>query len=1013
MEFGLLGPMEVRQDGEEVRVSAPKLRVVLATLLLRANREVSLRELTDAVWGTDVPAQPVAALRVFVMRLRQLFHVPDLIRTMPDGYRLEIDDAALDLYRFGDLVSRGTALAGDGALERAETLLDEALALWRAEPLADVPSEALHLEAARLQELRLRAEHLRFEVKLRMGLHHDVIGRLRELTAANPLREDLWAQLMLALYRANRQAEAVSAYQTISAGLADELDVTPGRALRELYQSILVADPALTPPGAQPAEGAADGLPRTGSQLPPAIGNFVGRGAEIEQIAGLLDTGGRVAVPVVTVSGPPGVGKTALAVRVAHQMRASFPDGRLYVELHTHSVIRRPSTSAVLARLLRALGHDADEIPVDEDEQVAAYRTALRGKRVLVTVDNAASASQVRPLIPSEPGCAMLITSRNELTALTARDGARRVRLDMLSSSESIALLTAILGKEITGQQEAATERLADLCGHLPLALRIAAGNLAGSHRPDIGAYILRFLADRRVRALAMDDDDHIAVDRAFDLSYLSLPAEARAMFRLLALFPGPDVAAEAMAVLADGTPQEAAKALEQLAAASLVQRLPGDRYQMHDLLSEYAADRVRAEYGEEYCATARARLFDWYLDAVKDAVTALYPEFTTAIRSTTEPSDAPATPRLSRSQALHWLDAERGNLVAIIEHCAEHGPRPMAWRLTEALAWHLGIGGHHTEYIVAARAGLHAARVAGDPAAETAMVGCLVWEHRKLGDLDTALAYVAEALTDGDPAAPGRPLLMVWHGSVRLERGELDQARECFGEVAELAAADALPPFLLGAVPLGLGAAEMLAGNYERALPLLEEALAAATRAQPTVQRVECLMVVGRCRLLMGQWEHAAEVLWTAADEAAELQTRYHQAECLAYLAVALTEMGEPAEASEAAHEALARSQGLRTRCIAISVWNGLGTVHRRRGELGKSVEAHERALAAATQTSTHPYGAAESHLELARTHFTAGRLNEAHEEARVALSMAGEFGFGHIQRLARHLLAKVGLAS
>ncbi|WP_165975399.1 AfsR/SARP family transcriptional regulator [Actinomadura rubrisoli] len=1012
MEFGLLGPLEVRQDGEAVQVGAPKLRVVLATLLLRANREVTLHELADAVWGADVPAQPVAALRVFVMRLRRLFRAPGILQTTPGGYRLEIDDEALDLYRFGDLVARGTELAAGGELERAETLLDEAMALWRAEPLADVPSETLHLEAARLQETRLRAEHRRFEVKLRMGLHHDAIGPLRELTAENPLREDLWAQLILALYRANRQAEAVAAYQAISAGLASELDVVPGRPLRELYQSILIADPDLAPPGAQPVEAAAAEPPRTGSQLPPAIGNFVGRGAEIERIAGLLRTGGRVAVPVVTVSGPPGVGKTALAVRVAHQLRAEFPDGQVYVDLHTHSAARRPSTPTVLARMLRTLGHDTDDIPVDEDEQVAAYRTALRGKRVLVTVDNAASAGQVRPLIPSEPGCAMLVTSRNELTELTARDGARRVRLDMLSSDESITLLTAILGTEAAGQQRAAVERLADLCGHLPLALRIAASNLAGSHRPDIGAYIQRFLADRRVRALTMDDDDHIAVDRAFDLSYVSLPPEARAVFRLLALFPGPDVAAEAMAVLADGTPQEATKALEQLAAASLLQRLPGDRYQMHDLLSEYAAERAQAEYGAEYCAEARARLFDWYLSAVNDAITVLYPEFVAAVRRAAKPADAALAP-LDRPQALHWLDAERANLVAMVEHCAEHGPLPMAWKLTEAMVWHLGISGHHTEYLAAARAGLHAARSAGDQGAETTMVGCLVWEHRRLGDLDTALDYVTGALADVDPASPGRPVLVVWHGSVRIERGELDRARECFGQLAELAAADALPPFLACAAPLGLGAAEMLAGRLEQALPLLEEAVAAAAQTQPTVQWVECLMVVGRCRLLMGQWERAAEVLRAAADEATKLGTRYHQSECLAYLAVALTEMGDVAEAAEASEEAFTQSQGLRNRCITISVWNALAAVHRSRGEFGEAVKAHEAALAAATQTTLHPYGMTESRLELARTHFGAGRFNETHEEARLALATAREFGFGLLQARAWHLLAKTGMAS
>ncbi|WP_165495146.1 AfsR/SARP family transcriptional regulator [Actinomadura roseirufa] len=1033
MEFGLLGPLEVRRDGAPVPVSAPKLRVVLATLLLRANRDVSLGELAENVWGPDGPARPTASLRVFLMRLRQLCEAPELIRTTPDGYRLEIDDEALDLLRFGNLVERGRALAAGGDLGRAESALDEAMRLWRAEPLADVPSEALHAEAARLQELRLRAEHERFEVKLRAGLHHGAIGRLRELAAENPLREDLWGQLMLALYRAGRQAEAVAAYQAVSGNLARELGVVPGPALRELHGSILVADPELATPGppreaatvtgGEPAEPAPAEPVRAGSQLPPAIGNFVGRGPELDRAVRLLRGGGQVSVPVVTVSGPPGVGKTAFAVRAAHRLSEAFPDGRFFVDLHAYSAVRGPSTPAVLARLLRALGHAAEHIPVDEDELVAAYRTALRGKRVLITLDNAASAGQVRPLIPGEPGCALLVTARDELTALAARDGARRIRLDTLSERESAGLLTAILGERVTTPQRAAAAQLAELCGRLPLALRIAASNLAGSHRPDIGGYIRRFLEDGRVRALALDGDEHIAVARAFDLSYVSLPPEARAMFRLFALFPGPDVTPETMAVLAGGTRREAGRALERLAAASLVQRLPGNRYQMHDLVSEYAADRVRAEDGEQDAAAARDRLFGWQLRAVGDAVGVLYPEFATAPPEPGDPSGdvsgeasgeavPPFVPR-DRTEALRWLDAERPGLVAVIEHCAEHGPRPVAWRLAEAMAWYLGIRGHHTEYLTAANAGLRAARDAGDPVAETAMVGSLVWEHRNLGDLATALRYVTDALDHGGAASPGLPPLTVWHGSVRLEMGDLEGARTCFAGLAGPAVGPEPPPFLAVAAPLGLGAVELLAGRGERALTLLEEALDAATRAETTVQRVECLMVVGRCHTLLGRYERAAELLRAAVEQASTLGSRYHQADCLAYLATALNEGGDLAGAAEAAREALARSEGLRNRCITVNVWNALGGVRRNQGRAEDAIEAHEHAVAASKQGTVHPYNLSMSLIGLARAHLAAGRAPESYEHAQAAVAIAREHGFGGLEARAVRLLASLEPAS
>ncbi|WP_165975398.1 AfsR/SARP family transcriptional regulator [Actinomadura rubrisoli] len=588
----MLGSLVVHRGEQAVLVGAAKQRSLLAALLLRAGRSVSVDELAECVWADNAPRRMVSTLRVYLMRLRQLLGEPELIETTSTGYVLRVRDQDLDLGRFEDLAGRGMAASAAGELDEAVALFDRALDEWRGPALADVHSEALHrVEVPRLQERKLDIEAARIDAVLRKGGHRGLIGPLSRLTEQHPLREQFWAQLMLALYRSGSRAEAVDAYHTLRDLLAERLGIDPGPEVEGLHSAMLSRDPALdrAPVAQEP----------TPSQVAPVVADFMGRDAEAEVICGLLDAGVTSAtVPVVTVCGPPGVGKTSLATFVARQCHERFPDGQLFADLRGYSAGVPRSTSSVLTGFLRALGVPPEQVPAEQDEQAAVYRTLLDGKRVLVVLDNVAHAEQVRPLLPGTPGCAVLVTSRQELRGLIVTNDARLVPLGVLAPGAAVALLARILGEDVFAAQSDAVKRLAELCGHLPLALRIAAANLVGRPQLDVAAYVREFRSGDLLAALSAEGDE-AATRAAFDLSYAKLPPPVQATFQLVGHIPGPDFTPEAVAVLADMPVVQAARHLERLATTNLVQRKPGGRYHLHDLLRDYALLR-RAEQARD-----------------------------------------------------------------------------------------------------------------------------------------------------------------------------------------------------------------------------------------------------------------------------------------------------------------------------------------------------------------------------------------------------------------------------
>ncbi|GAA0228838.1 hypothetical protein GCM10010492_29050 [Saccharothrix mutabilis subsp. mutabilis] len=545
MKFGVLGPLTVRTaDGTPVPIRGKRLRTLLSVLLVHAGRPVPSHQLVDALWEGEPPKSYLSNLHTYVSRLRD--RLPDLRIDHTDGlYTARVDPADLDLLVFRGRVDAARLAVRRGEHALAADLYRGALELFRDRPLLDLDAPALEPEISHLESTRLLLVEDRFEAELNAGRHVEVVAELEALVAERPTRERLCRQLMLALCAAGRQADALAAYRTTRDRLVEAVGVEPGPALRRLHREILRGDvPEPTPAEATPPESAAFPI----CQLPPDTADFSGRRAEVARLVAELSAPDGP-VPVVVLTGQPGAGKTALAVRVAHLLRARFPDGQLFLDLKGAADTPR-DPGDLLAGLLRALQVD---VPEDVAERAAALRAALADRRVLVVLDDAAHAGQVRALLPGTAGCAVLVTARKRMDDLA---GATPVPVGPFTPEDARELLAAVAGPErVTAERDAADE-VARLCGHLPLAVRIAATRLAARAHLGIGAFAER-LADERGRL------DELGVDGRGVRSELArahrrlCPQARRAAERLAALGPRDVREREFVAVVADAAVEE------------------------------------------------------------------------------------------------------------------------------------------------------------------------------------------------------------------------------------------------------------------------------------------------------------------------------------------------------------------------------------------------------------------------------------------------------------------------
>ncbi|MCQ4214661.1 AfsR/SARP family transcriptional regulator, partial [Streptomyces longispororuber] len=469
LRFSVLGPVRAWRGGEPLATGSPQQRALLAALLLREGRTATAGELIDALWGEESPQQALAALRTYASRLRKVLD-PGVLVSESGGYAIRsLSPDALDLTAAESLWSDAEKARQTGDLCQARGLLNKALGLWDGEPLANVPGPYAETQRIRLEEWRLQLQETRLDMDLEQGCHAEAVSELTALTAAHPLRERLRELLMLALYRSGRQAEALAVYADTRRLLADELGVDPRPGLSELQQRILQADPALAEPSSPATEPSTN--PIKPAQLPATVPDFTGRASFVRELSDVLsaassEAGTGSVMAVSAVAGIGGVGKTTLAVHVAHAARSSFPDGQLYVDLQGAGA-RAAEPETVLGSFLRALGTADSAIPDSLEERAALYRSTLDGRRILVLLDNARDAAQVRPLLPGTEGCAALITGRVRMVDLA---GAHLVDLDVMSPDEALLLFTRIVGEERVASERKAALDVVAACGFLPLA---------------------------------------------------------------------------------------------------------------------------------------------------------------------------------------------------------------------------------------------------------------------------------------------------------------------------------------------------------------------------------------------------------------------------------------------------------------------------------------------------------------------------------------------------------------
>ncbi|NKE57042.1 SARP family transcriptional regulator [Lentzea sp. PSKA42] len=701
-EFRLLGAVGVWSDGMPVDLGHGRRRCVLAALLVDANQVVSAEGLMERAWGENAPRQGKDTLYAYVSRLRNVFRRIEgaAITRKSGGYVLTVDPAAVDLHEFHRLLAEGRAADGTAKL----ALLDQALALWQGEAFAELDTPWLDNVRQELAKERFAAELDRIDLQLGLGRHGELLTELAAATRRHPLDERLTGQFMLALYRSGRQAEALSAYQRLRDRLSDELGVDPWPELQRLHTSILRQDPGLAPPAVRAVKKPMPA--HLTAQLPPPVPHFSGRHDALRELDTLLG----LAAPVVisAVAGTGGVGKTALAVQWAHQHADDFPDGQLYVNLRGYDVAEPMTPNAALEGFLRTLGFDPAAIPSTVDERSALFRSALAGRRMLVLLDNARSADQVRPLLPGRHGCVALVTSRDDLAGLVARDGAHRLRLERLSEREAVELLRQVLGANRVAAEPAAALDLARRCALLPLALRVAAERAV--RRDDVPlAELVTELED-----LDVPGDPASAVRVVFSWSYLALPGPAGRLFRLLGLHPGPDFDTAAAAWLAGTDVATARRLLDVLRSAHLVEQTTPDRFQLHDLLRMYARELAERHDDAAERAGAVRRMAIGYLHTAYRAADQVNPAMLHLPRPEFS-SDDPA-------DGLGWLETERRNLVAVIRHTATTEDRRLAWRLADALRGFFWLRKYHDDWLAALSDGLRAARFGGDLMAQAAM---------------------------------------------------------------------------------------------------------------------------------------------------------------------------------------------------------------------------------------------------------------------------------------------------
>jgi DNA-binding SARP family transcriptional activator len=902
--------MVTGENGDERVLAAVRQRVLLAALLLRANQPVPSDELADAVWDGAPPPGYATTLRSYVMRLRQALGreiAPRLVTRQP-GYLIQVDESELDVLSFETLYHRSGLALRAGMWAGVSDTATRALALWRGTPLVDVPSEVLHAGwLPRLEQLRVQVDEWRIEAELQLGHHRQLVPTLRDLAARYPLRENVHAALMRALAGSGQRAQALQVYQRARRVLVDELGIEPGTELRTLQQRILGGDDG----GARAAPAAM--APRTSAaprQLPAAVRHFAGRGVELGALFALLDESGPdpSTVAISVISGSAGIGKTTLSVYWAHQVADRFPDGQLYVNLHGFDPAGTPTSPRKAIRdFLDALDVSPQRIPTTLDAQIALYRSLLAGKRMLVMLDNARDAEQVRPLLPGTPGCLVIVTSRNKLSSLVAVEAAHSVNLDLLTADEAKDLLAQRLGRHRTAAEPDATDMIISYCARLPLALAIAAAR-AATHPQSPLAAIAADLADARTSLNALSAGDAAADVRAvFSWSYRTLTPAAARLFRLLGLHPGPDLTAAAAARLAAVPLAQVRPVLAELTGANLLVEQPLGRYAMHDLLRAYATELAQCTDTDEQRHAAVHRLLDHYLHSGYSAARILDPH-RDPITLTPPRAGVDAERPADREQAMTWFTAERAVMLAGVDRAVAAGFDTHAWQLAWALATFLDWRGYWHDNVATQYVGTLAADRVADHVAQSCAHRLLGSAYTKLGRLDDAAVQLQRArelsIAASDPIGQAHAYHHLAYAAER--RGRFPDALHHAQQALDLYRAACHrrgQAYTLNTV----GWYHALLGDHQQAVTSCRQALTLHQELGNTVGQADTWDSLGFAHHHLGHPDEAIDCYLHSIDLFRQLGGRLGEAGTLANLGDAYHSAGHPDAAREAWHRAFA----------------------------------------------------------------------------------------------------------
>ena len=901
LQIDVLGPLQVRRHGLPVEVRAPKLRSLLGLLALHPGEVVPRDVIVDLLWGVRPPKTCLNLVHGYVGRLRELLelrHPPSAgtIVTSAGGYGLHLPADQLDLSQFDALTVAAAAARDRDDLAGAVALWEEALSCWRAAVLADADSRLRqHPAAVSVNQRRLTATLELAEVATMLGCGDRAIEPLRVLTPDEPLHERLHARLMICLANCGQQAAALRLYADVRNRLAEELGIGPGSELANAHLAILRGQAAVADQPAGRDSGAAP--------LPPDVG-LVGRERELAILDRIV--GDRVAATTMVITGVGGSGKTALAVHWAHRAADRFPDGCRYVDLHGYSPRSPMSLDTAVDLLLWSLGAPAPPGPADLDRRLALYRSELGRQRILIILDNVPGAADIRPLIATSPRSAVLVVSRDRLESLVVRDAADRIELGMLSVDEAVDMLRRIGGLPAAPATDRQLTRVAQLCGRLPLAIRVVGCRLAANPHDVAGLADRLDRSDDRLAALEIDQVD-AGVRAAFDLSYRTLGEDAARLFRLLGAHDGPSIdESAAMALIGPDSTDTVGRLLAELASANLVTKTRPASYVLHDLVRTYARQQCDRLDPPERREAAIRRLVDWYLDRTYTAYRLLSP------RASARPPEMihPPVDRLEladRHEAAAWFQAERANVATLVRTCLANGWSRSAWQLAYSMFAFNQSHRRWSDWIPLCDEVLEAVQATGDALGECRMLNVLAVAHKQRGDFAAARDQYHQALRAADAA--GEPLAAA---AIHVNLGGLYNVQEQY-DLAETHLRAALGTAGYGDDPrygqllwLNLSHLMFNTGRFEEAADGLRRGLALTETTGDEHTAAYLYHGLGEVSFQLGRMDEAAEHARQALRRATATQDPLRRAYALDLLGSA-TMHSAPAEAEASWHEAIA----------------------------------------------------------------------------------------------------------